>query len=135
MKKPTLQEQILNAPDKLENKTFGYGGFLAKVFRNILAVNNVSNEQMNGMLQRYVNAQPEVEGKPTHYKVGIKGNLAKAILQPHISWKTFCRGLQILRVVKFKMKIELTYVNGQTTTHEKEMILSENIGLANKEEE
>lgn len=134
MKKPTLQEQVLNAPDKLENKTFGYGGFLAKVFRNILATNNVSNEQMNGMLQRYVNEQPDVATKPTHYKVGIKGNLAKAILQPHISWKTFCRGLQILRVVSFKMKIELTYINGQKSVHEKEMVLSEQIDF-NKEEE
>jgi len=56
---------------------------------------------------------------PTNRKdqTSIRGNIAKEISRPQMTWKVFCKGLRILQVAEFELKITIKRRNGEVSEH------------------
>ena len=93
----------------------GVKNILAKLYRRILAKNGTDLSSFNRMLNNYCAHQERHGRKPV---ADQRANFRKVLLSDKMTMSTFVSvGLAILRVVKFKLAIELTFPNGQVQVH------------------
>ena len=97
---------------------------LASLYRRILKVHAVEMRSFDKMLVEYVN---KVHGAAASIKdrTSIRSNLYKELLKDKITFKVFIKGLRVLGIKKFDIMVRLYLPNGQTTLHEKSVILDE----------
>ncbi len=109
--------RVLNSPDKGISRTSGINGILARLFRKILFNLRVGGKEWSSLMFDYLNDPKNMLPNNRKDQTSIRGNIAKEISRPQMTWKVFCKGLRILQVAEFELKIVITRRNGETSEH------------------
>lgn len=92
--------KILTSPDKEVKKTFGIGGILSRLFRQILADLNITPSRFGSLMQDYVNDPRNSIPNNKRDQTMNRGNLIKEFSKPNMTWKVFCKAMRFLQFVK-----------------------------------
>jgi hypothetical protein len=107
----------------------GVAGILATLFGGILHDLNINGARLQAKTRKYCDhikardnallaQQPtgysSMKLKTSQYNPGI---WMRAMLSPKMTIKTFVKGLRIIDVVKFELRVTLTHRNGRVTHH------------------
>lgn len=118
MKTRTEIESLLLSPDKGISQTRGVGGILAKLWRVILHDLNINYPQFEQLLSNYIIASRASVEDNRIARLITKGNLRRAFERPSMTFKSFFKGMKLLRIKKIRIAVELTHHNNKTTLHE-----------------
>lgn len=106
--------KILKRTDKrIEECT----NLLSCLFRKILQDRNISEAMFEDQLRKMINDPrtniPDTKVQRNQYRT----NLIKEITKPFMSWLYFERAIRILRPIRIKLSIELTYSDASVSKH------------------
>jgi len=75
------------------------------------------NEDAKAYYKR-IGAENIVDGETKPYdKSSVRNNLSSALAGADMSWKSLLRGMQFLRIKRFRLIAEITWANDSVTTH------------------
>jgi hypothetical protein len=107
-------KNLINRKNSTPN---GANGILANLFADIVRVMNITMPRFSHLLQMYVedprNGIPAIRKEQTTER----GNLAKQLTKNQLTWKVFCKGLQILKIKRIKFTVTATWANDKITEH------------------
>jgi hypothetical protein len=110
-------DNILTSQDYGISKTKGIGGILARLYRQILMDLQVRPNRFNLLLKEASdNAKQTITDKSVS-KYFTAGNLRRELEKPEMTFKVFMKGVRLLKVVNFKICLELTFASGKKTIH------------------
>ncbi len=110
-KSRSKQREKGNAVDKI----------LADLFRQIA-------HTVTPVLPKLINKYLERRGLYTNVKemASARGNINKEINAETMTWKVFCRSLEILQIRKMVINLDITWGNGVVVHYKKDVIFSNN---------
>ena len=79
---------------------------LASLFRRFLQNLNMTEEKWQALIDDYVAVQPELTDQTL--KAAARANINKTLAADEMTWKVFCKGLQILRVDMASINLTVT---------------------------
>lgn len=101
---------IFKDKHKGRNEVSGVGGILTCLLRKLWEVENTSYDKFTTLLDRYVDRMPDNGSKEAKQKKSSKkGNVIKAIVGPHMTWRSFIELLQIHRVIRIDIAIHVVF--------------------------
>lgn len=109
-KRKSPSQEIFESKDYGVSNIRHYNGFVAQLYRSILAKLNVTQPMFNRCLTTYYKAMQKLG----YSKPADRGNVAKALLSPEMTWKTFCKGLPIIGVEEIQVSLTFKTKDGQT---------------------
>ena len=102
------------------------GAILSSLFNRILDDNNITASRYAGLVRTYL----RLVYKDDPVRVAqATNNIIKELKSPGKTWKSFCRDLQCLRVMRFEISIKLTFFGGKTSVHSRLVDLSDQIDV------
>ena len=111
-------ENLYNDFVRNRSRFTGTGGFLAKLWSNILSELGITYNAMelkSAMFMRQAKANsPEADEKGYFNR----GNLRREIIKPTMTFKVFIKVLRVISVKKVKLAIDLTNHDNTKTKHE-----------------
>lgn len=115
----SLRERITKPGSTLNSG--GVDGILASLYHTILIDLGINATKFSVLMERYLAEQRNQYPQNIRDKSNFRGNLRKALLKPHMTWKVFCgQGLRLIPdIIKFDLTIKLYFANGTTTEHSK----------------
>ena len=80
------------------------------------------------ILPKLIDKYLERRGKYTNTKeiASARGNITKELSAETMSWKVFCRSLEILQIKKMSLKVDITWGNNKILTYSKDVIFDNN---------
>lgn len=105
---------MLASPDKGMSSA---EGVLSRLFRQILADNNVGAYAWNNLMERYLNDDRNGIPKNGKDRSSARGNLGKELSRPAMTWKVFRKALQFLGARRIKFTVECEWSNRRRTVH------------------
>lgn len=106
MDKKSRQEDVLLAPDKKSGETYGVGGILAGLFRQLMEERNIDIGEWGRCMHRYLQSLPPSFPGTRKDHTNMRGNIAKELLAEMMTFKVFCKGLVFLALPKVTFAIE-----------------------------
>lgn len=104
----------------LEDKDKSVGeatGILSRLFRQILADQNVTAMLWNKMMNAYLDDPRNRVPRDSRGRSSHRGNLNKELLKPNMTWNNFIKGIYFLNPVWAEFKITLKWRTGRYTEH------------------
>ena len=132
--KSTPQSFSSKVRDLKQNARNSAGGFLSKLFLNLLEKRIGASffrvDQERTVLERYNSLMNHFLHDPKNsipqHNEGIsaaRGNLAKELLKPEMSWKVFVKGLRLMQVTRIEFNLSLHLANKSVLEHTETMNL------------
>ena len=109
--------KVLSAHDKCVNATHGINGILARLFRQMLSNLKVDPGKWNSLMYDYVTDPRNAVPMNRKDQTSARGNIAKELFRPQMTWKVFCKGLRLLHIVRFEIQIVAYHRVGHPTVH------------------
>lgn len=111
------------AKDRLHKKTTtnSIDSVLSKLFRQIsfnLSLQTIISNINAYLLKRH-------RGGNLRELSSDRGNKQKELNSETMTWKVFCRSLEIINVKKFTVTIDVTWPNNTTTVHKQTVVFSD----------
>lgn len=116
-KKRNDMEEVFASEDRGVSKIVSMTGSLSKLFRLALFDNNLNLIAFNKLLNDYVIGPRSGIPNNKRDQTSARGNLIKEIFKPRMSWKVFCKALQILQVIKLDFSIITYHYDGRQRVH------------------
>lgn len=110
--------ELLRLPDKGISNTAGTKGVISRLWRNILFDLDMNVLMWSKLMNEYLMDRRNRIPNNRRDMASIQGNLTKELQRPEMTWKVFCKGLRLLRVVKFDIAIKLYRSNRQVSIHQ-----------------
>ncbi len=109
--------------DKVHKKTTSNSveSVLSKLFRQISY--NLSMQTIVSSINAYLIRRHR--GGTVRELSSSRGNIQKELNSETMSWKVFCRALEIINVKKFTISIDVEWHNGRTTVHKQTVVFSD----------
>lgn len=114
-KKPTALSKMLGAPDKRINEA---EDDLAYLWRSILRSRRVTEDGFNDGLNAWLTRNISSGNIKPNKRSSIRGNVIRALSETTMTWKTFQRGLSILRVEAVRLQVDAHFPFGIVDKHE-----------------
>lgn len=98
--------------------TTGSGGHLVRMFYQILSDMDMSTDRFEYLLGAFVRANKNIYGEGSATKQLSSGNLRRELIGGEaITWRSFIRGLLILRVKELSVNLRLHTTDGKSLIH------------------
>jgi hypothetical protein len=101
-------EYVLADPEKRANETYGPGGLLATLFRNILAALEITPARWSKRMQIHFDETSKLNYSTRKDLSGVRANINSAFLGDSMTWKSLCKGVVFLGMSKMRVTIEVS---------------------------
>ena len=98
----------------------GTEGILANLFKGILndlRITAGKGSRWEDLMRNFLNDRRNGIRQNDRDRSSARGNLAKELLKPKMTWKVFCKGMRFIGLTKFEISIVAHHYSGQKTIH------------------
>lgn len=106
---------MLSAPDKRINEA---EDDLTYLWRSILRSRRINEQGFNDGLNAWLTRNISAGNIEPSKRSSIRGNVIRALSETTMTWKTFQRGLSILRVEAVRLQVDCHFPFGVVDKHE-----------------
>lgn len=108
-------ERMLSSNTKLVEEATGA---LSRLFRQILLDVNMGKMLWSSLMDRYLkDPRNRINQTPKDIS-STRGNLAKELVRPDMTWKVFNKAVRFLNPRSVKVSVTIEWHRGRTTVHE-----------------
>lgn len=108
-----IRKMITSSTKKMEEAT----GTLSRLFRKILFDINIDLMRWDAAMKKYL-ADPRNRIQQNSKDISsARGNLAKALVKPDMTWKVFVKALKFLDPLCVSLEVKIVWRNGRKTLH------------------
>jgi hypothetical protein len=107
--------RLLSSQTKLVEEA---GGSLSRLFRQILFDINLESFRWSTLMDNYVKDKRNRIEQNNKDISSAKGNLAKELVRPDMTWKVFNKAMRFLNPKRVRIIIAIDWQNKKTTLHE-----------------
>ncbi len=94
---------------------------LSTLFSKLIYETNISRERLKKLVEDYISAR--MPNKNLKEFSSIKSGTLKELLKPKMTFKVLAKGMMIVNIPKFDIRITAYHTNGQVTVHESTVVL------------